>query len=164
MNILKRRQLEKLSQENTKRKAAKNEETLAKDETKPVSKLRQNLEKKQAKKSIPPVAKEADQLDELGNELASVQGDIGHLESRVDEHDDDIQTLKSQFDDVESTGNPELETHKTIVEDCLKEMSNLDDIDERLPHKAEASKRLEDFVTGYMQSGAKYPNSVAVWF
>jgi len=164
MNILKRRQLEKQNRDKAIRQAAKNIGAVANGLSKPVSKLRQNLEKKQAKKPIPPVAKEADQLDELGNELASVQVDIGHLEGRVDEHEDDIQALKSQFDDVESSGNPELETHKAIVEACLKEMSSIEDIEGRLPFKAEACKRLEAFVTGYTESGAKYPNSVAVWF
>lgn len=190
MNILKRRQLEKQNRDKAIRQAAKNIGAVANGLSKPVSKLRQNLEKKQAKKSIPPVSKEADQLDdlskkldskvedakdeltadlenqtgELGEELDSLKDDVSHLESRVDENEDDIQSLKSQFEGVESTGNPELETHKAIVEDCLKEMSNLDDIAERLPHKAEACKRLEAFVTGYMQSAAKYPNSVAVWF
>jgi|GEM_PF-2603056 len=104
------------------------------------------------------------QTGEISEELGSLKDDVGHLESRVDEHDDDIQALKSQFDDVESAGNPELETHKAIIEACIKEMSSIEDIEDRLPFKAEACKRLEAFVTGYMQSGAKYPNCVAVWF
>ncbi len=103
-------------------------------------------------------------LGELSDDLDSVQCDVSDLENRADGHDDDIQELKSKFDEGESKGNPELETHKAIVEQCLETIRSIDDIDERKPYKAEACKRIEPFVSGYVESKAKYPNSVAIWF
>ena len=43
-------------------------------------------------------------------------------------------------------------------------MLNVEDIEERKAYKAEAIIKLEAFVNGYVQSAAKYPNIVAVWF
>ncbi|MEL0621780.1 phage terminase small subunit [Marinomonas arenicola] len=103
-------------------------------------------------------------VDDLSNELGGVKDDVSDLDSRVDSVEDDVQKIKEKLgDENEYVGNQELETHKVILAGSIDEMLNVEDIEDRKPYKAEAVVKLEAFVTGYVQSAAKYPNIVAVW-
>ncbi len=104
-------------------------------------------------------------VSELSSELDGVKSDVSDLDSRVDWVENDVQKIKEKLqDDSEFIGNPELETHKVIVAASIDEMLDVDDIEDRKAYKAEAIVKLEAFVMGYVQSTAKYPNIVAVWF
>jgi hypothetical protein len=103
-------------------------------------------------------------VDELSDDLGSVKSDVSDLDYRVDHVENDVQNIKDKLDDDSKfVGNPELETHKVIMGDAIDEMKNLEDIEDRDSYKAEAIKRVEAFVMGYVESAAKYPNIVAVW-
>ncbi len=103
-------------------------------------------------------------VSELSDDLGSAKDDIGNLESRVDDVEGDVQKIKDKLqDDSEYIGNPELETHKAILAASIDEMLDVEDIEDRKAYKAEAIKKLEAFVNGYVESAAKYPNIVAVW-
>lgn len=56
----------------------------------------------------------------------------------------------------------DLEYYQTIASAYLDKMADLEDIEERLPVKAEGVIKLKDFVTDYVNKAANYPNSVAV--
>lgn len=104
-------------------------------------------------------------VDELSNDLDSVKDDVSNLDDRVDWVERDIEKIKEKLgDENEYIGNPELETHKAILAASIDEMLNVEDIEDRKAYKAEAIIKLEAFVNGYVQSAAKYPNIVAVWF
>jgi hypothetical protein len=104
-------------------------------------------------------------VDELSDDLGSVKSDISDLDDRMDWVENDIEKIKEKLgDENEYIGNPELETHKAILAASIDEMLNVEDIEDRKAYKAEAIVKLEAFVNGYVQSAAKYPNIVAVWF
>jgi archaellum component FlaC len=105
----------------------------------------------------------AETVENQGEQIDNVKDDINNLEDRVDYVEHDVQNIKEKLDDSEFVGNPELETHKAIMDGAIDEMKNLEDIENRDPYKAEAIKRVEAFVMGYVESAAKYPNIVAVW-
>ncbi|MEO9655913.1 phage terminase small subunit [Marinomonas sp.] len=106
----------------------------------------------------------AETVEQQGEQLDSVKDDVNDLENRVDGVEYDVQKIKDRLeDDSQFVGNPELETHKVIMADAIDEMKNLEDIEDRASYKAEAIKRVEAFVMGYVESAAKYPNIVAVW-
>lgn len=116
------------------------------------------------------VEDQADKTDDLagtvekqGEQIDGVKDDVNELENRVDFVEHDVQSIKDKLDEDGATGNPELETHKVIMDDAIDEMKNLEDIEDRDSYKAEAIKRVEAFVMGYVGSAAKYPNIVAVW-
>jgi DNA repair exonuclease SbcCD ATPase subunit len=104
-------------------------------------------------------------VDELSDDLGSVKSDISDLDDRMDWVENDIEKIKEKLgDENEYIGNPELETNKAILAASIDEMLNVEDIEDRKAYKAEAIVKLEAFVNGYVQSAAKYPNIVAVWF
>jgi hypothetical protein len=104
-------------------------------------------------------------VDELSDDLNSVKSDVSDLDDRMDWVENDVQKIKDKLqDDSEFIGNPELETNKAILAASIDEMLNVEDIEDRKAYKAEAIVKLEAFVNGYVQSAAKYPNIVAVWF
>jgi tetratricopeptide (TPR) repeat protein len=103
-------------------------------------------------------------VDELSNDLDNVKDGVSDLDGRLDWVENDIEKIKEKLqDDSEYIGNPELETHKATMANAIDEMKKLEDLEDRASYKAEAIKRVEDFVIGYVQSAAKYPNIVAVW-
>ncbi len=103
-------------------------------------------------------------VENLNADLESVKDDVSDIENRVDDVEYDVQKIKEKLgDETEYLGNPELETHKAIVVNSLDEMGDVEDIEDRLSYKAEAVKKVEAFVTDYVESGVKYPNIVAVW-
>jgi hypothetical protein len=107
----------------------------------------------------------AGMVDELSDDLDSVKRDVSDLDDRMDWVENDVQKIKDKLqDDSEFIGNPELETNKAILAASIDEMLNVEDIEDRKAYKAEAIVKLEAFVNGYVQSAAKYPNIVAVWF
>ena len=103
-------------------------------------------------------------VDDLGDAVDGLQDDVDDLDKRVTDHDGELAELRSRLDSEEGTGNPELEAAKEVVAKCIEETRPLEDISEREPFKAEAVKRLEAFVMGYIESAAVYPNIAAVWF
>lgn len=105
----------------------------------------------------------AETVEQQGEQIDGVKDNVNDLENRVDYVEHDVQSIKELLEEDGTTGNPELETHKVIMGDAITEMKNLEDIEDRDSYKAEAIKRVEAFVMGYVESAAKYPNIVAVW-
>ncbi|MBJ7536958.1 phage terminase small subunit [Marinomonas transparens] len=103
-------------------------------------------------------------LDSVKNDVSDLEGQVGYLDGRVDDVEYDVQQIKDKLEDSsEYLGNSELETHKAILAASIDEMRDVEEIEDRKAYKAEAIKKLEAFVNGYVKSGAKYPNIVAVW-
>lgn len=103
-------------------------------------------------------------VSDVADQVADVQSEVDNLGERVNRHDDELGELRSRLDGEEGTGNPEMEAAKEVVAKCIEDTRPLEEIAERAPIKAEAVKRLEAFVTKYVESAAAYPNIAAVWF
>ncbi len=186
MNVIQQRRAHKLAK---KQQAAKKvAAALTTGTARQPSKLRQKMAKAEGQQ-IKDLDKKVDglegQVDDMDHDLGSVQrqadhieGQVGDLDSAVDglqdevsdldkrvtDHDGELAELRSRMDSEEGTGNPELEAAKEVVAKCIEETRPLEDIEEREPFKAEAVKRLEAFVMGYIENAAVYPNIAAVWF
>ncbi|WP_113874380.1 phage terminase small subunit [Marinomonas aquiplantarum] len=163
MNLIKKRQMDRLANLNKQKGAHKSEAKGGNAKPKTVSKLRKQLQKKA---EVKVVDTPADSTGSDGSEadLKNLKDDVSDLENRVDDAESEIQAIKEKLDDESDfVGNPELETHKQMLVGLMDEVTSVEDIEERAPYKAEAIKRLEDFVNGFVSSGARYPNIVAVW-
>jgi len=153
MNLIQQRRLAKMAKQNTSNAQPKKAEP---SENKGPSKLRQGMQKTSSTVS---------KNQELESQIEGVKDDVNDLDDRLDWVENDVQKIKEKLeDDSEYIGNPELETHKVILAASIDEMLDVEDIEDRKAYKAEAIVKMDAFVMGYVQSAAKYPNIVAVWF
>lgn len=63
---------------------------------------------------------------------------------------------------VQQTATQGLEHFQTVIAAYVEKMRDIEDINDRIPLKAEAVSEVEPFVSDYVAKEANYPNSVAV--